>query len=146
MCDSGATIYRFADALSSDLAGYMSPINTLALVHSAPNLPPLFRRLPATITDLLHLPLSHGWQNEHICLLSSFHRRPAVEAIPSSTTPSHGPIQTPGPRVELSSSRPRTFSQPEPTKVTAVPRRTLLSSCPNLFCADSRLDHSRASP
>ena len=31
MCDSGATFYRFADALSSDLTGYMSPINTLVL-------------------------------------------------------------------------------------------------------------------
>src|SRR5436305_14387929 len=77
MCDSGATFYRFAHTLSSDLFWYMSLINTLdcsLCPEFAYCLPCLLRSL-----TLLHLLLSHGWQNEYLCLLFSCQRRPAVE-------------------------------------------------------------------
>jgi hypothetical protein len=55
MCDSGATFYRFADALSSDLVGYVS--------HQHPGLfalPPQFALLflvrPAKVTGSVASP------------------------------------------------------------------------------------------
>lgn len=49
MCDSGATFYRFADALSSNLVGYVSHQHP-RLVHSAPQFALLFLVPSAKVT------------------------------------------------------------------------------------------------
>jgi hypothetical protein len=139
------SFYRFADALSSDLVGYMSPINTLVL-FTLPRICLLFVVCP--LRSLAYCISYFRTDGKTSIYAYSFHF--------SVDQPSrqyhhqlHHPMDRFKRRGQESSSHPQdhalSLSQ---SQQKLPPFRDVhhCPSCPNLFCADSGLDHSRASP